>query len=289
MSTNKIVTRSIDEFMADFVPTYTPIMPLLLGKSQQYATEVGKINFKRLEAVGDLRSKMLGPKDTEMHQIMAKEGSKTFKKYFFGSQFIQSQLQDTQQYEDVLAQVLDEHNKQNDILLLTGEGSSDATVVNNGLFYSQDPNFVGKASYEVQKDGAGNYLADLYAKMVGIIEEANEIAGRKLVMYYGTTFLPVYNSLFLDNSVPFSKTIADAFPEVAFARMPSQITPSGVNGFHVINLDQIKLHYTSLAKLDDQGSNAEKKYLWANFIMGSSMVDVLALGGIIRQPITFEA
>lgn len=285
MPTQKIVTRSIDEFMADFVPTYTPIMPLFLGKSQQYAVETGKINFKRLEAAGDLRSKMIGPKDTEMHQVLASETTKIFKKYFFGSQFIQSQLQDTQGYEDVLAQVLDEHNKQNDILMLTGDGVSDATVINNGLFYSQDPNFVAKASYTVL--APNNNLPDLYARMVAIIEESQEVSGRKLVLYYGSTFLPKFNSLFTDNATPFSKTIADAFPEVSFARLPSQVTPSGVNGFHVVNLDQTKLHYTSLAKVEDQGDNPEKKYNWANFMFGSSMVDVLALGGIIRQPITF--
>ena len=42
MSTNKLVLKSVDQFMADYVPTYQPIYPLFLGKSQQYAEEVGQ-------------------------------------------------------------------------------------------------------------------------------------------------------------------------------------------------------------------------------------------------------
>src|SRR4051812_26135560 len=133
MATNKVLLRTVDEFMADYTPVYQPIYPLLLGKSQAYAEEVGQVNFKRANTVGDIRAHHITPKDTEIRQIAVGESSKAFKKYFLANQFIQSLLQDQQGIEDVVAQVLDEHQKQMDELILLGEGTSNSTMFNNGL------------------------------------------------------------------------------------------------------------------------------------------------------------
>lgn len=286
--TNKIVLRSTEEFLRDYRPAYNPLMPLFMEGAKQYAVEAGQVKFTRVEAVGDLRAKMLGPKDTEIHQVGAKEGDKTFRKYFFGAQFIQSNLQDRNGYEDVVAQVLDEHNKQNDELLLTGEGTANNNVVNNGLYFSADPNYVTKSSVEIDKDGAG-LLPNLYAQMISLIEEAEDLDGRLLVLTYGSVFTPVYNGLFTTTAAPFSKVLSDAKPNVDFAKIPSSVTPSGANGYLIINRDQVQLLYTLLPTIRGQGINEEKEYSWTNFLMGSSMIDVRAKGGIIRQPITFEA
>ena len=287
--TNKIALRSVEEFLIGYKPAYNPILPMFLNNAQQYTVEAGKIDFKRADTVGDIRAKMVGPKDTEMHQIHSKEGTKTFKKYFFGAQYIQSQLQDTKGYEDVIAQVLDEHNKQSDELFLLGEGTSASTMLNNGLFWSADTNYTLKTSYEVQKDTNGKHLADLYTKIVSIVQDADEVDGQKLVMVYGSDMIAKYNGLLTDTSSALSKVLSDALPAVSFAKMPASITPASTNGFIVVNLDQVKLHYTLLPAIKGQGINDEKMYAWTNFLMGSSMLEVLALNGVIRQPLTFEA
>jgi hypothetical protein len=288
--TNKIVLRSIEQFMAGYKPAYRSIMPLFLGNAQQYSVEAGKIDFKRAETVGDIRSKMIGPKDTEMHQIHSKEGTKTFKKYFFGAQYIQSSLQDTQGYEDVVAQVLDEHNKQSDELFLTGEGTSNGTQQNNGLFYSSDANYVTNSSYEVQKDANGEHLSDLYAKVMELMQTADQIDGRKLIMFYGANVVGKVNGMFQLTSQPFRSVLQGALPAGASqAVMPSAITPASSHGLIIVNLDQVKLHYTLLPAIKGQGVNEEKMYAWTNFLMGSSMLEVLASGAVTRQPLTFEA
>jgi hypothetical protein len=135
--TNKIVLRTVEEFMSDYKPTYSPLYTLFLAKSQAYSEQVGQASFKRLDTVGDIRAKHVTPKDTELQQIAAKESSKTFKKYFLANQYIESNLQDRQGLEDVKAQVLDEHQKQADDLFLLGEGTSNSTMINNGLFWSK--------------------------------------------------------------------------------------------------------------------------------------------------------
>lgn len=282
MQTGKIVLREIEEMMNDFKPTYIPLMPLFLTASVVYKIEEGKIKFTSLDAVGDLRAKLMGAKDTEMHVINSKEGSKTFNKYFFGAKYKQSNLQDTAGYERVTGQTLDEHNVQNDELFL-------GTPENSGLYTSTDPNYDLKASYEVKKDTDGEHLADLYQKMVSAVEEANTVDGQKVVLVYGDDMIAKFNGLFGKTNTPFSKAIADALPEVSFNKMPKKITPAGANGFMVVNMDQIKVHYCTLPKVMGQGVNEEDMYTWTNFIIGSSMVDVLVKGGILRQPVTFAA
>lgn len=285
--TNKIVLRTIEQFMNDYKPGYTSIMPLFMSNAQQHPIEVGTSDFKRIETIGDIRSRRFGPKDTELHQINAKEGKKTFKKYFFGSQFIQSNLQSTEGYEGVVAQVMDEHNKQGDEIFLTGDGTSDATVENNGLFYSQDPNYTKNSSATIA--ATGNNLPGFYDKIAEIVEDANDLDGQKTVLVYGAEARRKMVSLFTQTERALSTVLDEAFSDIDFNLLPKSITPAGENGFIVVNLPQVKLHYTSLPKIDGQGVNEEKKYSWTNFIMGSSMLDVLAKDAVIHQPVTFSS
>ena len=67
--------------------------------------------------------------------------------------------------------------------------------------------------------------------------------------------------------------------------MPADVTPASEDGWLIANRSQVKLHYTTLPGLKAQGVNEEKMYSWHNFLMGSSMVDVMAADAIIRQPI----
>lgn len=286
MSTNKIVLRSVDELMADYVPTYQPFWPILLGKSQAYPEEVGKINFKRLEAVGNIRNQHYNPKDTHIHQISVVEKIKTFKKYFLASQFVQSTIQDRQQNEDVVKQVLDENNKLMDDLVLLGEGTSASTMINNGLFWSADPNYLLESSSAL--DATGGHLPALHASVVSEKVKADVLTGSKVLVFYGSTMLTKVSGIYDTSSVPFRDALQKAIgSNYSIAELPSEVTPSGANGFMILTLDQIKLHYTTPPKLDNQGVDERNMEVWHNFLMGSAMVEVLAYKGIVRQPHTF--
>jgi len=283
--TNLIKLKEIDQFLADYTPGYDPVMPAFLaGQSQQYSEEVGKINFKRLEALGDLHSRIIGPKDTEMKQINAGETKKTFNKYFLGSQFIVSALQNPEGIESVRAEALDEHNKQSDSLFLTGGGTADNNVINNGLYYSGDANYTKNTSFEVT---SGDQLEKLYAKVMDVYQQADDLSGDKMIVFYGPNTIQKHNSLFSTTTTPFLKTLRDAIPEASVAKLPTETTPSGADGFMVVNMSKVKPHYTTLPKIKGQGVNEEKMYAWTNFLMGSSMLEVQAKNGVIRQAITF--
>jgi len=285
--TNKLQLKDVDQFMADYVPVYNPLYPLFMGKSQSYSQEVGQLNFKRLEAIGDIRAGHITPKDTEMKQIGVVEKSKTFKKYFLANQFTQSNLQDSAQNEDVIRQVLDEHQKHMDDLLLLGEGTSTSDVVNNGLFWSADSNYVVEGSDEIDTDA--DPLIGLHANVMAQVEAADQIAGRKVIIFYGNV-LPYFDSVYAASSRPFKSVLQEVLgSNYSLVKMPTAVTPASSHGYLIANLDQVKLHYVGLPALKAQGVNEEKMYSWHNFLMGSCMLEVLASGGIIKQPLTFEA
>lgn len=286
MATNKLVLRSADEVMADYQPTYQPFWPILLGKSVSYPEEVGKINFKRLEAVGNIRNQHYNPKDTHIHQISVVEKLKIFKKYFLASQFVQSTLQDRTQNEDVVKQVLDENNKLMDDMVLLGEGTSTSDVVNNGLYWSADPNYLLENSSELAStDG---HLPALHASVVAEKIKADTVAGQKVIVFYGSTMLSKVCGIYASSSTPFKAALQAALGgNYSLAELPAEVTPSGANGFMILTLDQIKLHYTTPPKLSAQGVDERNMEVWHNFLMGSAMVEVLAYKGVIRQPHTF--
>lgn len=288
MPTNKIALRTTEEFMSDYTPIYQPIYPLFLGgKSQSYEREVGRLDFRRIQAVGDIRAKHITPKDTEIRQVSVMEGKKAFRKYFLANQFTLSEFQDQQGVEEVVAQVLDEHQLQADELLMLGDGTSPSDVINNGLYFSNDPNYTLLTPYEIP---TADRLYAFHNAIVATAQKANQVAGRKVIFIYGQTILPYVNSVYPTAVRAWRSALLEVLgPNYSIVIIPDSATPAGASGWIIANMDQVKLHYTVLPELMNQGENDEKMYLWFNFLMGSMMLEVLAKDGIIRQPATLQA
>lgn len=288
MPTNLVRMTTVDQFMTGYTQMYNPIYGLFLANSQAYPEEVGKVETRTVTAVGDIRAKRILPKDTHIEQVAVMEGKKTFKKYFFANQFQMSDLQSSEGIDDVTTQVLDEHHVQMDELLLLGEGTSASNMVNNSLYWSNDTNYTLEASDAITTSSADASLLDLHSTIVTAATKANKLSGKKLIILYGTGILGFYNSLYSNVVRGFGAVLKEVLTDYDFLQLPSDITPAGANGFIIVNLQNIKLHYTTLPKLKDRGHNAEKMYVWTNFIMGSCMVEVKAKDGIIRQPLTIS-
>lgn len=286
MPTNKIALRTVEEFMSDYTPVYNPLYPLFLKKSQQYAAEVGKLDFRRVLTVGDIRAKHITPKDTEMRQVAVMEGKKSFKKYFLANQFTISNVQDRQGLEEIVAQVLDEHQVQADELFLLGEGTSTSDMINNGLYWSADPNYTLESAISSISATARARL--LYGHIQGTLSKSKQVAGQKVVVLYGSETKKQFNSLLDSSDVALSTALkASVDSSISFVEMPDAPTPSGAEGWIVANLDQSKLHYTALPSLLAQGNNEEKMYYWSNFMMGSTMLEILVKDAVVRQPVTY--
>lgn len=287
--TNKIVLRTAEEFMSDYVPTYKALYPLLMKNSQAYPQIVGELSFRRATTVGDIRAKRMTPKDSHIHQIAVAEGKKSFKRYFDGAQYVQSKFQDTDGVEGIIAEVLDENEKVQDELAAFGEGTSGSDVLNNGWFYSGDANYTLENSKEVKKASTGYYLPAMHTQIMATIAKADLIDGEKVMVLYGSTVLAYFDSLYANSDAPFKRVLQEVADGWTFIKMPADITPANTNGWVSINLDQIKVNYTVFPSLLGQGVNEEKMHSWHNFVLGSMMIEVKVKNGIIRQPVTFEA
>jgi len=285
MPTGKIVLKTVEQFMEDYTPVYTPIYPLFMGKAMQYESIVGRMDYRRVEAIGDIRAKHRTPKDTEIKQVNVTDTLKSFRKYYLSNQYVVSDLQDTEGASDVIAQVLDEHHIQMDELLMLGEGTSAETAVNNGLYWSSDVNYLLETSTAIA--AADDRLSDLHAKVVASATKANQIAGRKVIMFYGSLIVPLFNQIYPASSRAWKAVLQEVLgPNYSLLEIPEDATPAGANGWIVANMDQVKFHYTILPQLKNQGQNEEKGYYWFNFEMGSVMLEVLAKNAVIRQPAT---
>lgn len=290
MATNKLVLRTIIELMEDYVPTYAPIYPLLLeGKSQAWAEDVGQIQFKRLTSVGDLRGNHITPKDTEMKQVSVTENLRTFKKYFFANQFTQSSFQDRNQVEDVIKQVLDEYHRHQDEVVLFGEGTSSLTdVVNNGLFWSNDPNYDLESNVVCDNSSSKDPLISLHKNVMADALVADQVSGRKVIIFFGSAIVPLFQGIFASYQGVFREKLQSTLgSNYSLMKMPPSLTiQDGSSGWLIVNVDQIKTHYLLTPQLKGQGINEEKNYVWSNFLMGSTMVECLAQKAIIHRPAT---
>lgn len=289
--TNKIALRTVEEFMQDYSPVYQPLYPLFMGKSQAYPQVVGQLDFRRADTVGDIRLKRLLPKDTNIHQIAVAEGTKSFKKYFNAAQFVQSEFQDQQGNEDVIKQVLDENQKLQDELFLLGEGTDASTMLNNGLFWSNDVNYtLETAIAAVAAASAGYHLPALHTAIMVTAAKADQISGRKVLIAYGTETCAKMDSLYANTDRPFKTVLQEVLgSNYSLAKMPADVTPASAEGWIIANLDQCKTHFTVLPQLRAQGINDEKMHSWHNFLSGSMMLEVLVANGVIRQPVTSYA
>jgi hypothetical protein len=288
MSTNKIKLVTTEQFMADYRPSYAPLYSLFLGRSQKYSAEVGKVNFNRLDAMGDIRQKHITPKDTELRQFAAREGTKGFKKYFLANQFVHSLLQGSDGIEGIKAQALEEHQKQADDLLLLGEGTAANNVINNGLYWSGDSNYILNSSEELAN--APDTQSEMYDLVQTTVAQAESVPGRKAIMFYGSSSIGKLSSFFPNTTESVRKVLQDSLGgEYSIVKIPSVVTPSNANGWIIVNFDSVNLHYTLMPEVRDQGINDEKMYAWFNFLMGSMMLEVEASGAVVRQPVTFEA
>jgi hypothetical protein len=280
MSTGYPNVKSTTEFLKDYVPTYKPIFPLFLTKGKKHAEEIGQAISKRYEAVGDYRMAQITPKDTLLRTIGCGERSKTFKKLFLMNQFELSGLQSQDAQSEIVKQVLDEGSKQFDEGLWLGGGTSDATVVNDGIFWTLDANRQTLVTAD-HSALSTTLMSALLGTILSSWDTANQIAGEKILIPYGDVKSKMFEIL------SGSTTLMKACEEngVKLAMVPDALIPASNHGILIINLDQVVVHYTAIPKLDDTGFERKSKVFWTNFLQGNTMVDILVYGGIMKQSI----
>lgn len=288
MATNLIISQTSLEFLSGYTPVYSPIYPLFTSggptQSQQYALEACERTIRRAVALGDIRTKRYSPKDTEVKHFNAGSADKVFKAYMNVVRFTHSVFQDATGVPDILSQALEEHQKAQDELLFFGDGATDGTQINNGLYFSSDVNYVKESSSSLAASG------QLLAFHQTVVSEARavNVGGKRSILFYGDSCLAALDSIHDFGGGAVVATLEDVLGnEFDFIRSPKGLTPSGDNGILIINHAQVKTNYVTEPVIMDQDTDRKEMQAWANFVQGSMMVDVTAPGGIRKLPLVF--
>ncbi len=283
MGTNLIISQTSQEFLAGYTPVYSPIYPLFTNGGQKYAMQAAERTLRRAVALGDIRTKRFSPKDTEVKHFNAGPQDKTFKAYMNVVRFTHSIFQDSQGVPDILAQALEEHQKAQDELLYFGDGATDGTQINNGLYFSNDPNYIKQSSSSL---AVSNQLLLFHQAVVSECH-AQSVGGQRSVIFYGDDCLAALDSLHADGGGSVLSQLQSVLTDFSMIRSPVGLTPNGENGILVVNHAQVKTHYVTPPVILDQDTDRKNMEAWANFVQGSMMVDVMAYGGIRKKPLVF--
>ncbi len=284
MSTNLIISQTSLEFLAGYIPVYSPIYPLFTQGGQQYAMQAAERTLRRAVALGDIRTKRISPKDTEVKAFNAGAQDKVFKAYMNVIRFSHSIFQDAAGVPDILAQALEEHQKVQDELLYFGDGATEGTQVNNGLYFSTDPNYIKETASSL----ASTNQLELFHQAVVTEARAVSVGGERSIIFYGDTCLASLDSLYTNGAGTVLGNLQEVLGDFNLIRSPKGLAvPSGENGIMVVNHAQVKTHYVTEPVILDQDTDRKNMEAWANFVQGSMMVDVQGYGGIRRLPLVF--
>lgn len=270
---------------------YVPSI-LALPKLQRYDLDTDKVTFKELSVENDsVVPSYITAGMTEINAAKVSQKSHIF--FSFGKGLtLRKDLRkngaaNIQVFHDqILRQLAIQFDKNS----LIGEGG------NNGLITSSDANYVTMSSAEIPAISGDGFNQVLKAKQVATalnIAVNDYTASTNLTVYfYGAALLAFLGNITAgqENDVRYHIRQAFAGKNVNFIDISALAAPSSLslgNGIIVVSNDLTTLEHSGVPQIEDSGVNTEKKYYWANYILGSTQVSPEVQGAVIKQAITF--
>ena len=296
MATDKIYTpEDIIEINRNYTPMYNPFY-LLLKEGKVYNEKPGKVVFKDRGLQGDKKAAEVLAQDTEIKSLsVGEKAPKEYLKFPKGAEYAVSDLQDNSDAQSVDNEVLDEFQKQLDGEIFTGEGTSNTTVKNNGIFFSKDPNFVEKAvvSFPTSFSERKAFIKSL-AK-----ESANGAGGGlKRIALLGSKLPAIFGDVIGAGNDTFAELLLRARlagePPLEIMVVPNEINlklkelSSGteVDGIIVMDYENVLLNHGLLPQVFDKGYEKRGKLTWTQYFYNSAMVDIIKKAALIKQLVT---
>lgn len=281
---------TIEKVNEAYMPSYTPLFPILT-KTKKYDEFIGEVKLKETSVIGDARAREINAQDTEFKHAKSAQATKNFNKYFKGIKHIVSGFVDNSDFQKVSDEILDINLMEFDKAFFTGDANSSGAIRNNGLWLSNDPNYILKAS---QNLGANPTQDDWKTLFDALIREAESKLGNaaKVILLAGTAatklgkFVPGTTTTYIR---AIQNAYTDLGKQVTIEAVPTNLEDETTNGVLLLTPSQILHHYTALPYIKGNGYNDENSYTWMSLIYGSSMVDVQKSGAIIKKPLTFTA
>ncbi len=282
MSTDNLgANSSVIEAQNAWQPYYAPIFSIF-SNVQYHEKTIGDEVISMPEVVGDVAAFDSLVQDTERTVFQIGTKSKEFRRFFKDAMFITHARQKAPDVGYITARALEAMTKQEDAMLYFGDG-------NNGLFNSNDADFITNDPITLN---TGYTVANFAAAISAPLDQSKDLLGEgpKVIVAFGK--MKAALKAFIPGDVN-NKTYIQVMREggvldnVSIIEVPTQLEQNGVDGLLVLTEAMCKLHVTVLPQVENSGYNAEKKYYWYSYEMGSIGLECLAEGAVIKQLVTF--
>lgn len=278
---NEIKTK--EEYLESANITFAPAI-LKIKKVKKIPMDgIEKITFKRLDIEKDnITAEALTTGQTEVAHIKVGEDKKIFNKYIKGAQISQS-------YRNGEANKLGEaHSKVlRKYLMMWDKMAFDSDNENYGVLKNQDPKATKNSSTSISGADDQAKLGALIKVISGLKEQvSNTTASNDILLYVFGADL----KKFLDVRIPqlgsVRSIIKETWPEAEIAEIAGVSTDVKEQGLVAISQELVTLNMVSMPEISDQGTDTRAKEYWADYDMGSVMIDVEEEGALIYQPLT---
>lgn len=297
--TNDIRTgvKTKEEYIEAASIGYVPSI-LALPKLQKYNLDTDKITFKELSVENDsVVPSLLTAEMTEINAIKVSQKSHTFLSYGKGNTFRKDLRKNgAANIQTFHNQILRQYGIAFDQIALFGEGSNIGLLGGN----SAGTNFYFPSSAEIPAISGDGFNQVLKAKQIAVaLNNAvnDRTASTNLTVYfYGAALLAFLGNITAGQENDVRYHIKQAFEgkNVTFVDISALAATSAllsgaslVNGIVVVANDLVTLEHSGVPEIEDTGVNTEKKYYWANYLLGSAQVRPEVDGAVIHQKITF--
>ena len=284
--------KTIEEYKDGMAFTYNPIVNKITTKNKYDAKSVDVAKFTKIDIEKDsVRAEILTTEQTEKAAIKGKTSQRSFNVAVAGAKMISSFRNKNVSLQSFHNKVMREYSKLFDTWGIGGKFG------NNGLIISSDENFVTNSSVEIPVPGTSDFddvskLSDLMTTLK-LQVDANTASRSLTIFLYGSSLITKWNKITRENETVVSALMKEKFADrtVEFVEIPSVVLPSTVtgNGFVVVCNDVASMDYCQIPDIENQGTNDEEGYYWANYIIGSLQINAEEYAGIIKQPVTFAS
>lgn len=278
---NEIKTK--EEYLESANITFAPAI-LKIKKVKKIPMDgIEKITFKRLDIDKDnITAEALTTGQTEVAHIKVGEDKKVFNKYIKGAQISQSYRNgDANKLPEAHSKVLRKY------LMMWDKQAFDSENENYGVLKNQDPNSTKNKSVAISGENNQAKLDALIDVISSMKEQvSNTTASNDILLYVFGSKL----KRFLDVRIPqigsVRSIIKETWPEAEIAEIAGVSTDVEEMGLVAISQELVALNMVSMPEIGDQGTDTRLKEYWADYDMGSTMVDVEEEGALIYQPLT---
>lgn len=280
--------KTREEYLETVQLSYTPVSLAIESQVKHDIAGAETINFRQLDVEKDsVVAENLTPGQTEVAHIKAREGVKKFYKVLKGAKITQSVRNfGFNKIPSLVSKIIRVYSQIFDKFALYGSDG------NNGIITTSDSNAIANAAIQIDvtstatEQGIMNAIVKAMSDVKRQVSD-NTASQNVLVYLYGADFLSALDTVTY-NGKNVREALEAAWPQATFIEVPGLVTVGTEQGIVAISQGLVDLNYTKIPNMDDNGYNPEFKYFWADFEVGSVMVDVREYGALIKQPLTFK-